>query len=74
MEMEDIKIMKEGVPIQLKHTLREGNMLSDFFANMTVNFAGTYMVESFQDLSIIAGILLNMGKCSMPHRRLTQLP
>ncbi|KAH0651818.1 hypothetical protein KY285_030681 [Solanum tuberosum] len=40
MEVEAIKRMRENIPIHVKHTLREGNTLADFFANMTVNFAG----------------------------------
>jgi len=44
MEVEAIRRMREGVPIHVKHTLREDSTLADFFANMTVNFAGTYMV------------------------------
>lgn len=54
MEVEAIKRMREGVPVHVKHPLREGNTLADLFANMTVNFVGTYMVEKFQGIPSIA--------------------
>ncbi|KAH0641918.1 hypothetical protein KY290_033533 [Solanum tuberosum] len=73
MEVDAIKRMREGVPIHVKHTLREGNTLADFFANLTINFAGTYMVEIFQDIPAIAKKILNMDKINMPFFRMTQL-
>lgn len=57
-EVEAINKMRKNVPIQLKHTLREGNTLADFFANLVVNFAGTYLVKKFQELPMMCGINL----------------
>ncbi|KAG5630534.1 hypothetical protein H5410_002251 [Solanum commersonii] len=37
----------EAISSQLKHTLREGNTLTEFFPNLVVKFAGTYLVEIF---------------------------
>lgn len=73
MEVEAIKRMGEGIPIHIKHTLREGNTIADFFANMTVNFASTSIVENFKDIPIIPKKILNMDKINMPFLRMIQL-
>ncbi|WMV26082.1 hypothetical protein MTR67_019467 [Solanum verrucosum] len=73
-EVEAINKMRKNVPIQLKHTLREGNTRADFFANLVVNFAGTYLVENFQELPNEAKIILNMDMSSMPNFRIIQQP
>lgn len=61
MEVEVIKRMREEVPTQIKHTLREDNFLADFFANLTVNFAGTFTVHNFQDMPVAAKKNLKFG-------------
>lgn len=51
-EVKAINKMRKDVLIQLKHTIREGNSLADFFATPFVNFVGTKMMENFHYLPI----------------------
>lgn len=41
LEIRRIKSLIENVEVEVEHTLREGNKLADYFANLVFYFAGT---------------------------------
>ncbi|KAH0711960.1 hypothetical protein KY289_007919 [Solanum tuberosum] len=44
MEVRRIQILKEGLEVAIVHTLREGNKLVNFMANIVFSFAGTNFI------------------------------
>lgn len=52
------------------HTLREGNKVADFFANIVFDFAGTKEYTSHQDLPAKAKALVQLDKLQVPNIRL----
>ncbi|WMV10913.1 hypothetical protein MTR67_004298 [Solanum verrucosum] len=73
MEVRRIQIMKGGLAIV--HTLREGNKLADFMANIVFSFAGTYFIyyNNFQELPSEAKTILNMDKSQIPNMRIRRI-
>lgn len=61
-EVEAINKMRKNVSIQLKHSLRDDHTVGDFFANLAVDFVGTY-------LSTTVKKILNIDSMRMPHFR-----
>jgi len=51
LEINRIRVLKEGLNVAIEHTLREGNKLADFMANIVFSFAGTNFISynNFQD-------------------------
>ncbi|WMV47399.1 hypothetical protein MTR67_040784 [Solanum verrucosum] len=72
MEVRRIQILKDGLEVAIVHTLREGNKLTDFMANIVFSFAGTNSIcyNDFQDLPSEAKTILNMDKSQIPNLRI----
>ncbi|WMV09707.1 hypothetical protein MTR67_003092 [Solanum verrucosum] len=75
LEINMIRVLKEGLDVAIEHTLREGNKLADFMANIVFSFAGTELISynTFQSLPSEAKALLNMDKRQIPNLRITML-
>uniref|UniRef100_A0A0V0HEC1 Putative ovule protein n=1 Tax=Solanum chacoense TaxID=4108 RepID=A0A0V0HEC1_SOLCH len=52
MEIRRIQVLKEGLEVAIEHTLREGNKLADFMANIVFSFAGTDSI-SYNDFQAL---------------------
>jgi len=58
--------------VRVQHSLREGNTLADFFANLVFLFAGTYELRSLQEVPDIAKRIIILDKQSTPQLRIRQ--
>lgn len=47
MEVNSIFRLKEVMSVRVQHSLREGNILADFFSNLAFDFAGTFEYQTF---------------------------
>ncbi|WMV12206.1 hypothetical protein MTR67_005591 [Solanum verrucosum] len=75
MEIRRIQVLKEGLEVAIEHTLREGNKLADFMANIVFSVAGTDSISynDFQALPKEAKTILNMDKRQIPNLRIRKL-
>lgn len=73
LEVNNIRRLRRSVSARVKHSLREGNALSDFFANLVFSFAGNFQFDQLQDVPIEGKKLLHLDKQGTPYiRRLLQ--
>ncbi|MCD7452921.1 hypothetical protein HAX54_018666 [Datura stramonium] len=73
LEVKAIKRLMEEATVQIQHTLREGNALADYFANLDVNFAGTIQVNNNQELPTLGKEIAILEKESTPMLRITKM-
>ncbi|KAH0720359.1 hypothetical protein KY285_005160 [Solanum tuberosum] len=72
LEIRIIQELMKGMEVVIEHTLREGNRMADFLANLVFSFVGTEIISfnTFQDLPKKAKTLLNMDKSQTPNHRI----
>ncbi|KAK4724480.1 hypothetical protein R3W88_027259 [Solanum pinnatisectum] len=58
--------------VRVQHSLREGNTLADFFANLVFHFAGIYEFNQFQEVPSAGRRIINLDKPSSPQLRIRQ--
>ncbi|KAH0722504.1 hypothetical protein KY289_005548 [Solanum tuberosum] len=73
LEINRIRVLKEGLNVAIEHTLREGNKLAYFMASIVFSFAGTELISynNSQALPREAKALLNLEKRQTPNLRIT---
>lgn len=54
---------------RVRHSLREGNTLADYFANLVFVFAGNFQFNPFQDIPYEGRIIINLDKFGTPQLR-----
>lgn len=47
MVVNSIKRLCQVISVRVQHSLREGNVLANFFANLVFVFAGNFQINSF---------------------------
>ncbi|KAK4736878.1 hypothetical protein R3W88_000575 [Solanum pinnatisectum] len=71
MEVNSINRLRNLISIRVQHSLREGNTLADFFANLVFHFAGTYEFNQYQEVPSEGRRIINLNK-SIPQLRIRQ--
>ena len=70
MEVKTINRIRDAISVRVQHSLREGNTLTDFFANLVFSFAGTYEFSSVQEVPNVGKNIINLDKINTPIMRI----
>ncbi|KAH0635938.1 hypothetical protein KY290_036338 [Solanum tuberosum] len=70
MEVNSIKRLMETMSVRVQHSLREGNTLADYFANLVFDFAGPVEYMNFLDVPSKGKKIINLDKLSLPNMRI----
>jgi len=73
MVVNSINRLKEMLSVRVQHSLREGNTLADFFANLFFHFASNYEYKSFQDVPSSGKKIINLDKYKTPYMRIQKI-
>ncbi|WMV12279.1 hypothetical protein MTR67_005664 [Solanum verrucosum] len=68
-EVRFIQNLKGIVSARVQHSLREGNTLADYFANLVFDFAGNYQLNSVQEVPNEGKKIIYMDKSGTPNIR-----
>lgn len=69
LEVNSINRLMSVLSVRVQHSLREGNALADFFANMIFNFAIDFQIYQLQYIPSEDGKILHMDKAGTPQIR-----
>ncbi|KAK4729456.1 hypothetical protein R3W88_022444 [Solanum pinnatisectum] len=56
--------------VRVQHSLREGNTLANYFANLIFDFTGTMEYKNFQKVPIKSKKIINHDKLSLANMRI----
>ncbi|KAH0730567.1 hypothetical protein KY290_001567 [Solanum tuberosum] len=70
LEVNSIRKMMESITTRVQHSLREGNTLADYLANMVFHFAGNFEFKTFQEMPSTAKKIINLDKQNTPQLRI----
>jgi len=64
-----IKRLRRDISASVQHSLREGNTLTDFFANLVFSFACDFQFSHFQEIPSEGKKILNLENVGTPYIR-----
>lgn len=67
---DDIQDLMRNCNVHLQHTYIEGNMMTDFLANLALDIRDKLEFRSFQELPVTGRRLLNMDKMQFTNLRI----
>ncbi|KAH0650163.1 hypothetical protein KY284_030075 [Solanum tuberosum] len=69
LEVNSINCLRRSLSASVHHIFREGNTLTNYFANLVFDFVSDYQFIHFQDTPMEGWIILNLDKSGTPHIR-----
>lgn len=72
-EVKTINRIRNGLSVRVQHSLREGNTLANFFANLVFSFAGTYEFSSIQEVPSAGKKIINLDKINTLSMRIRKI-
>ncbi|KAH0700980.1 hypothetical protein KY284_015195 [Solanum tuberosum] len=73
-QVEECRVLMEITKVRIQHTLREGNNLADFIANVVIGAVGLVQFNTFISLPTKGKCILNMDKAQVPSLRIRTRP
>lgn len=61
----------ENLSVRVVHSLREGNILADFFTNLVFDFADDFQSNCLEEVPVKGKAIINLDKKGTPNIRRT---